>query len=107
MINKNGQVNGGITFGENKKHCLNHSKNCFLKNIHLIEYHYKSDAPQITLDKNWGYITGELFPPYTLLEDNGSVQKIFLSRNYYLLIDLNENQLRYISRIEVLPKINE
>ena len=107
LINKNGQVNGGITFGENKKHCFNHSKNCLFKNIHLIEYHYKSDAPQITLDKNWGYITGETSPPYTLLEDYGSLQKIFLSRNYYLLIDLNENQSRNISRIEVSNKIIE
>ena len=97
---------GTSVFSE-EKNCFNHAKNCLFNSIHLLEYQYKNNAPEIIYDKNWGYITGELFPPYTLLEDNGSLQKIFLSRNYYLLIDINENQSRSISRIEVSNKINE
>ena len=99
LINKKGQVDGGVSFGKNKK--------CLLNNIHLLEYQYQNNSPEIIIDKNWGYITGKLLPPHSLLEDYGSLKKIFLSRNYYLMIDINENQLNKISRVNVKKIINE
>ena len=99
LINKKGQRYGGVSFGKNKKNCFYHSKNCLLNSIHLLEYQYKKNAPKIIKDKNWGYVTGKLFPPHTLIEDYGSLKKIFLSRNFYLIIDINENQLSEISRV--------
>ena len=107
LIDKKGQVYGGISFGENKKHCVNHSKNCLLKNIHLLEYHHKIHAPKITYDKKWGYVTEKLSPPHSLIKDYGSFQKIFLSRNYYVLIDIDEKQSKNVSSIEVKDIINE
>ena len=107
LIDKKGQVYGGISFGETKKHCFNHSKNCLLKNINLLEYHHKIHAPKITYDRRWGYITEKLSPPHSLIKDYGSFQKIFLSRNYYLLIDIDEKQLKNVSSIEVKDIVNE
>lgn len=105
LINKKGQMYGGVSFGKNKKNCANHSKNCLINSIHLLEYHYQKNSPEIINDKNWGYLTGKLFPPHSLIEDYGSLKKIFLSRNFYLIIDINENQLSEISRVNV-RKIN-
>ena len=107
LIDKKGQVYGGISFGENKKHCGNHSKNCLLQSIHLLEYHHKINAPKITYDKEWGYVTEKLSPPHSLIKDYGSFQKIFLSRNYYLLIDIDEKQSKNVSSIEIKDIINE
>tara|TARA_Y100000589_G_scaffold243525_1_gene231128 strand:- start:1690 stop:2694 length:1005 start_codon:yes stop_codon:yes gene_type:complete len=101
LIDKKAQMYGGVSFGKNKKNCSNHSKNCLIKSIHLLEYHYKKNSPEIINDKNWGYLTGELFPPHSLIEDYGSLKKIYLSRNFYLIIDINENQLSEISRVNV------
>ena len=70
-----------------------------------MEYKHQKNAPEIINDKNWGYITEKLFPPHSLIEDYGSLKKIFLSRNFYLIIDINENQLSEISRVN-LRKIN-
>ena len=107
LLDKQGQVDGGVSFGQNKKNCVNHSRNCLLKNIHLMEYQYKNHSPEVINDKNWGYVTQESYPPHALIKDYGSLQKIFLSRNYYLIIDINENQLRKISRINVRKISNE
>ena len=107
LINKKGQTDGGVSFGENKKSCANHSKNCLLNNIHLMEYENNNNSPETIYDKNWGYVTGDLFPPHALIKDYGSLQKIFLSRNYYLIIDIDENQLKNISRINVRKISNE
>ena len=107
LIDKKGQVYGGISFGKNKKHCVNHSKNCLLENIHLLEYHHKIHAPKITYDRKWGYVTEKLSPPHSLIKDYGSFQKIFSSRNYYLLIDINQSQARNVSSIEVKDIVNE
>lgn len=107
LINKKGQIDGGVSFSENNKSCANHSKNCFLNNIHLMEYQYKNKSPDIINDKSWGYITGELSPPHALIKDYGSMQKIFLSRNYYLMIDINENKLKKLSRVNVRKITNE
>ena len=107
LINKKDQVYGGVSFGNNKKHCRNHSKNCFLKSIHLLEYHHKINAPELVYKKEWGYITEKLSPPYSLIKNYGGFQKIFLSRNYYILIDLNADQVKNISSIEVRDIINE
>ena len=71
------------------------------KNIHLIEYLHRNHSPEIIYDKNWGLITDELSPPHSLIKDYGSLQKIFLSRNFYLMIDIDENQLKKLSRINV------
>ena len=101
LINKKAQIEGGVSFGENKKSCKYHSKNCLLNNIHLMEYQYKNYSPKIINDKIWGYVTGESSPPHALMEDYGNLQKIFLSRNYYLMIDIDENQLKKISRVNV------
>ena len=107
LINKKGLVEGGVSFSENKKSCANHSKNCFLENIHLMEYQYKNHSPEIINNKEWGNITGELSPPHMLIKDYGSLQKIFLSSNYYLLIDINENLLKNLSRVNVRKITNE
>ena len=107
LINKKDQVYGGVSFGNNKKHCRNHSKNCFLKSIQLIEYHHNINAPEIVYEKEWGYINNKLSPPYSLIKNYGSFQKIFLSRNFYILIDLNADQVKNISSIEVRDIINE
>ena len=101
LINKKGQIDGGVSFSENKKYCLNHSKNCLLNKIHLMEYDYKTHSPEVINDTNWGNLTSEIFPPHVLIKDYGSLQKIFLSRNYYIVIDINENQLKKISRINI------
>ena len=101
LLNKKGQIDGGVSFTENKKSCSNHSKNCLLNNIHLMEYEYKTHSPIMINDRNWGNLTSELFPPHVLIKDYGSLQKIFLSRNYYVIIDINENQLKKLSRINV------
>ena len=101
LINKKGQIEGGVSFTETKKSCVNHSKNCLLNNIHLMEYQNKKHSPEILYDKNWGIKTGELSPPHALVKDYGDLQKIFLSRNYYVMIDINEKQLKKLSRIEV------
>ena len=107
LINKKDQVYGGVSFGNNKKHCRNHSKNCFLKSINLLEYHHNIKAPEIVYEKEWGYINKKLSPPYSLIKNYGSFQKIFLSRNFYILIDLNADQGKNISSIEVRDIINE
>jgi hypothetical protein len=107
LINKKGLIDGGVSFSENKKSCANHSNNCLLNNIHLLEYHYKNHSPEFINHQNWGTVTGEVFPPHTLIKDYGSLQKIFLSRNYYVLIDINENQLKKLSRINVRKITNE
>jgi len=107
LIDKRGQVFGGVSFGENKKHCFNHKNNCLLNNVHLLEYHHKIHAPNIVKDKKWGYITEELSPPHSLIKDYGSFQKIFLSRNYYILIDINQDQARSVSSVEVKDFVNE
>ena len=107
FINKKGQIDGGVSFSKNKKSCANHSKNCLLNNIHLLEYDYKNHSPNFILDKDWGFITSELFPPHSLIKDYGSLQKIFLSRNYYLMIDIDENQLKKLSRINFRKITNE
>jgi len=107
LIDKKGQVFGGVSFGENKKHCFNHQKKCLLNNIHLLEYHHKIHAPNIVKDKKWGYVTEELSPPHSLIKDYVSFQKIFLSRNYYLLIDINQDLARNVSSVEVKDIINE
>ena len=107
LINKKGQIDGGVSFTNNKKSCSNHSKNCLLTNINLMEYQNKNYSPEIINDKNWGRITGKLTPPHVLIKDYGSLQKIFLSRNYYLMIDINENQLKKLSRVEVRKINNE
>tara|TARA_Y100001978_G_scaffold39589_1_gene35225 strand:- start:2264 stop:3295 length:1032 start_codon:yes stop_codon:yes gene_type:complete len=107
LINKKGLIEGGVSFGENKKTCAHHSKNCLLENIHLMEYQHKNHSPEIINDKDWGKITGELFPPHMLLKDYDSLQKIFLSSNYYLLIDINEYQLKNLSRVNVRKITNE
>ena len=107
LINKKGQIDGGVSFSENKKTCSNHLTNCLLNHIHLMEYQNKNDSPEIIYDKKWGTITGELFPPHALIKDYGSLQKIFLSRNFYLIIDINENQLKKLSRVNVRKITNE
>ena len=107
LINKKGLIDGGVSFTENKKSCVNHSKNCFLNNIHLLEYQYKNHSPESINYKKWGIVTGELFPPHSLIKDYGSLQKIFLSRNYYILIDIDENQLKKLSRINVRKITND
>ncbi len=101
LINKKGQIDGGVSFSENKKSCANHPQNCLFNNIHLIEYLYSNHSPEIINDKNWGLITGELSPPHSLIKDYGSLQKVFLSRNFYLMIDIDENQLKKLSRVNV------
>ncbi len=101
LINKKGQIDGGVSFSENKKSCTNHSKNCLYNNIHLIEYLHRNHSPEIINDKNWGLITDELYPPHSLIKDYGSLQKVFLSRNFYLMIDIDENQLKKLSRVNV------
>ncbi len=107
LINKKGQIDGGVSFIENKKSCANHSKNCLLNDIHLMEYMHKNNTPEIIYDKNWGVITGEISPPHSLIKDYGDVKKIFLSRNFYLLIDINENQLKKLSRVNVRKITND
>ena len=107
LINKKGLVEGGVSFGEKNKSCKYHSKNCLLGNIHLLEYQYKKYSPEIINDKNWGYLTGKSSSPHALLEDYGSLQKIFLSRNYYLIIDIDENQLKKLSRVNLRNTSNE
>ena len=107
LINKKGLIDGGVSFTENKKSCANHSNNCLLNNIHLLEYQYKTHSPDFYNHKNWGIVTGDLFPPHSLIKDYGSLQKIFLSRNYYILIDIDENQLKKLSRINVKKITNE
>ncbi len=107
LINKKGQIDGGVSFTANKKSCANHTKNCLLNNIHLMEYQHKINSPQMINDKNWGTITSELLPPHTLIKDQGSLQKIFLSRNYYLIIDINETKLKNLSRVGVRKITNE
>ena len=107
LINKKGKTDGGVSFGENKKSCLNHPKTCLKNNIHLMEYENNNFSPDIVYDENWGYVTGRFSPPHVLIKDFGSLQKIFLSRNYYLIIDINENQLKNISRINVRKISNE
>ena len=107
LINKKGEIDGGVSFTENKKSCVNHFKNCLLNNIHLMEYQVKNHSPEIINDKNWGITTGTISPPHALLEDYGSFQKIFLSRNYYVMIDINEKQLKKLSRINVRKITNE
>ena len=82
-------------------------KNCLLNNIYLLEYHNKKHSPYVINDKNWGTITSELFPPHSLILDYGSLQKIFLSRNYYIMIDIDANQLKKLSRINVRKITNE
>ena len=94
-------------FNEASKN-LHNVLNSLTKKIQSFEQLVESSVNQQYLSKYKNeMITGEISPPYTLLEDYGSLQKIFLSRNYYLLIDLNENQSRNISRIEVSNKIIE
>ena len=101
LINKKGQIDGGVSFSENKKSCANHSKNCLLNNIHLFEYLHRNHSPEIIKDNNWGLITDELSPPHSLIKDYGSLQKVFLSRNFYLIIDIDENILKKLSRVNV------
>ena len=72
-----------------------------------MEYDYKNHSPNVIDDKDWGTITSELFPPHSLIKDYGSLQKIFLSRNYYVMIDINEKQLKKLSRINVRKITNE
>ena len=72
-----------------------------------MEYYYKNHSPNFIVDKDWGFITSELFPPHSLIKDYGSLQKIFLSRNYYLMIDIDENQLKKLSRINFRKITNE
>ena len=78
-----------------------------LANPLRLEYHYKNHSPEFINHQNWGTVTGEVFPPHTLIKDYGSLQKIFLSRNYYVLIDINENQLKKLSRNDVQLNIVE
>ena len=101
LINKKGQIDGGVSFSENKKSCTNQSKNCLYNNNNLIEYLHRNHSPEIINDKNWGLITDELSPPHSLIKDYGSLQKVFLSRNFYLMIDIDENQLKKLSRVNV------
>ena len=107
LINKKGTIEGGVSFGENKKSCQNHSENCLLNDIHLMEYQNLNHSPDIIKNKDWGNITGELSPPHVLIKDFGSFQKIFLSSNYYLMIDINEKQLEKLSRVNVRKITNE
>ena len=107
LLDRRGEVFGGVSFGEDKKHCFNHKKNCLLNNVDLLEYHHKKHAPNLIKDKKWGFLTEDLYPPHSLIKDYGSFQKIFLSRNYYLLIDINQDQARNVSSIEIKGRVNE
>ena len=55
---------------------------------------------------NYKYVTGESYPPHSLIKDYGSLQKIFLGKNYYLIIDIDENQLKKLSRVNVNVRNN-
>ena len=107
LLNKKGEVEGGVSFGINKKHCKYHKKNCLVNKIHLLEYRSKNHTPKVKLTREWGYVTGDAYPIHTLLEDYGSVKKIFFSRNYYLLIDITLNERQNISSVRTRRVINE
>ena len=94
-----------LLYGNNKGHIDEIIKNNFVNKLKCNLYNY--DESEIINDKNWGFITGELSPPHSLIKDYGSLQKIFLSRNFYLMIDIDENQLKKLSRINVRKITNE
>ena len=105
VFNKKGEIIGGVSFGEGKKNCSHH-KNCLLDKIHLLEYRNTIHTPKIVSTKNWGYVTGEAFPIHTLIEDHGSMKKIFFSRNYYLLLDISLDELNLFGSVghRIIPK---
>ncbi|KGF89820.1 MULTISPECIES: hypothetical protein [Prochlorococcus] len=107
LLNKKGEIEGGVSFGTNQKHCKYHKRNCLLNKIHLLEYRSKNHTPKVKLTREWGYVTGDAYPIHTLLEDYGSMKKIFLSRNYYLLIDITLNERITISSVRTRREINE
>jgi len=106
LVDKKGEIMGGVSFGENKKHCAHHKK-CLFDKINLLEYRYKIHTPKIVSTKEWGYVTGKAYPVHSLIEDYGSMKKIFFSRNYYLLVDINLNELKKLSRVKHRKIINE
>ena len=99
LFNKKGEIIGGVSFGEYKKNCSHHKK-CLFKKIHLLEYRNTVHTPKIVFTENWGFVTGKAYPIHTLIEDHGSMKKIFFSRNYYLLVDINLDELNQLGRVK-------
>ena len=106
LMNKKNEVYGGVSFAQNNKNCKHHKK-CLIDSIHLLEFRPTIYAPKLIFHQKWGYITSKSFPLHSLLEDYGSLKKIFLSRNYYLLIDISPSQRINLSGVEIRPIINE
>ena len=105
LFNKKGELIGGVSFGEDKKNCSHHKK-CLFDKIHLLEYRNTIHTPKVVYTKNWGYVTGKAFPIHTLIEDHGSMKKLFFSRNYYLIVDITLDELKQLGRVKhrVIPK---
>ncbi|WP_288262717.1 hypothetical protein [uncultured Prochlorococcus sp.] len=99
LFNKKGEIIGGVSFGEDKKNCSHHKK-CLFDEIHLLEYRNTIHTPKLVSTKKWGYVTGRAYPIHTLIEDHGSMKKIFFSRNYYLLVDINSDLINQLGRVK-------
>ena len=89
LYGANGISLAGVNVTRNGYTCKNHPK-CILGNSHHLEFTSLDYAPKLLRHQKWGLITNDIFPPYYLsfVPENG-FQKIFLSRSFLLILDLD------------------
>ena len=96
-----GRSLAGVNISRSGFSCANHAK-CISDNSHHLEFASLDYAPKLFRHKKWGLITNDIFPPYYLsfLEEDG-FQKIFLSRSFLLILDLDSSTMKRLKGVGV------
>ena len=89
LLGPNGRSKAGLNVTRNGYSCKNHFK-CISKISYHLEFTALDYSPKLLRHETWGLITNSIFPPYYLFfnEENG-FKKIFLSRSFLLVLDLD------------------
>ena len=91
LVGANGRSLAGVNVTRNGFTCKNHHR-CISKDSHHLEFTSLDYAPKLLRHQRWGLITNDILPPYYLsVIEEGGFHKIFLSRSFLLILDLDSN----------------
>ena len=89
LFGSNGRSVAGVNVTRNGYNCKNFIK-CISKNSYHLEFTSLDYAPKLLRHQTWGLITNDIFPPYYLsFNQQTGFKKIFLSRSFLLVLDLD------------------